>query len=138
MTLRIQCLCLDTTEPSRLAGFWQEALGWRRTHQDEDQIVLEPPEGSQEYDVVPDLLFLRVPEGKAVKNRLDLDLRPLGRRGPRGYGGDAVPRCFVDEVVGEVQLQLRCTAVRVDRTPSCLYPSDMVFREPEVGFEPTT
>jgi hypothetical protein len=26
--------------------------------------------------VAPDLLFLRVPEGKAAKNRLHLDLRP--------------------------------------------------------------
>jgi hypothetical protein len=43
---------------------------------DEDQVFLEPPAGSPEDGVVPDLLFLRVPEGKAVKNRLHLDLRP--------------------------------------------------------------
>jgi hypothetical protein len=38
--------------------------------------VLEPPEGSPEDGVAPDLLFLKVPEGKTVKNRLHLDLRP--------------------------------------------------------------
>jgi hypothetical protein len=74
--LRIQCLCIDTTDPSGLADFWQAALGWRRTHDEDDEIVLEPPAGSVEDGVVPDLLFLRVPEGKAVKNRLHLDLRP--------------------------------------------------------------
>lgn len=77
MDLRIQCLCVDTTDPARLAAFWQEALGWRRTHEDDDEVVLEPPAGSTEDGVVPDLLFLRVPEEKAGKNRLHLDLRPL-------------------------------------------------------------
>ena len=76
MDLRIQCLCIDTTDPSRLAGFWEEALGWRRTYDEDDQVALEPPKGSPEDGIAPDLLFLRVPEEKAVKNRLHLDLRP--------------------------------------------------------------
>lgn len=76
MNLRIQCVCVDTRDPAGLAAFWQSALGWRRTAEHDDQVVLEPPEGSPEDGVVPDLLFLRVPEEKAVKNRLHLDLRP--------------------------------------------------------------
>ncbi len=76
MSIRIQCLCVDTTDPSRLAGFWQAALGWRRTFDKDDQVALEPPEGSREDGVVPDLLFLRVPGEKSGKNRLHLDLRP--------------------------------------------------------------
>jgi catechol 2,3-dioxygenase-like lactoylglutathione lyase family enzyme len=76
MQLRIQCLCVDTADPARLASFWQSALGWRRTFEKDDEVVLEPPEGSAEDGVAPDLLFLRVPEGKAGKNRLHLDLRP--------------------------------------------------------------
>jgi hypothetical protein len=75
MNIRIQCLCVDTTDPLRLAAFWQAALGWRRQG-DENEVVLEPPEGSPEDGVAPDLLFLRVPEEKAIKNRLHLDLRP--------------------------------------------------------------
>jgi hypothetical protein len=47
-----------------------------RTHADDDEVVLEPPAGSPEDGVAPDLLFLRVPEDKAVENRLHLDLRP--------------------------------------------------------------
>jgi len=76
MTIRIQCLCIDTADPAGLAAFWQSALGWRRTFEADDQVVLEPPEGSKEDGVAPDLLFLRVPEEKAGKNRLHLDLRP--------------------------------------------------------------
>jgi hypothetical protein len=69
-------LCIDTADPAGLAGFWQSALGWRCTFQRDDEVVLEPPEGSAADGVAPDLLFLRVPEAKAVKNRLHLDLRP--------------------------------------------------------------
>jgi hypothetical protein len=76
MNIRIQCLCIDSMDPSRIATFWQSALGWRRTFEKEDEIVLEPPEGSPEDGISPDLLFLKVPEGKVVKNRLHLDLRP--------------------------------------------------------------
>jgi predicted enzyme related to lactoylglutathione lyase len=76
MTIRIQCLCIDTTDPARLAAFWAETLGWRKTHAEDDEVVLEPPSGSREDGVVPDLLFLRVPERKAGKNRLHIDLRP--------------------------------------------------------------
>jgi catechol 2,3-dioxygenase-like lactoylglutathione lyase family enzyme len=76
MAIRIQCLCVDTRDPAKIASFWQAALGWRRTLDEEDQVVLEPPAGSPEDGVVPDLLFLKVPEDKTGKNRLHLDLRP--------------------------------------------------------------
>jgi hypothetical protein len=76
MSLRIQCLCIDTVDPSALATFWERALGWRRTFDEPDQVCIEPPEGSREDGVVPDLLFLKVLEAKVVKNRLHLDLRP--------------------------------------------------------------
>jgi hypothetical protein len=76
MNIRIQCLCIDTTDPAGLASFWEAAVGWRRTYDKDDEVVLEPLEGSREEGIVPDLLFLRVPESKAGKNRLHLDLRP--------------------------------------------------------------
>jgi len=72
----VQCVCVDTRDPDRLARFWAETLGWRRTHEEPDEVVLEPPAGSPQDGVVPDLLFLRVPEEKVGKNRLHLDLRP--------------------------------------------------------------
>jgi predicted enzyme related to lactoylglutathione lyase len=74
--IRIQAVCVDAHDPVALASFWQSALGWRRTAEDDDEIVLEPPEASPEDGIVPDLLFLKVPDTKAAKNRLHLDLRP--------------------------------------------------------------
>jgi predicted enzyme related to lactoylglutathione lyase len=76
MSLRVQCLNIDSRDPKRIADFWEAVLGWRRTHEDPDEVVLEPPAGSREDGVVPDILFARVPEEKTVKNRLHLDLRP--------------------------------------------------------------
>jgi predicted enzyme related to lactoylglutathione lyase len=74
--LRIQSMCVDAEDPRALALFWEAALGWRRTHDDEEEVVLEPPEGSPQDGVAPDLLFLLVDDERVVKNRLHLDLRP--------------------------------------------------------------
>ena len=76
MTVTIQCLVIDSADPQTLASFWAQALGWRRTHDTESEVALEPPEHSMEDGVVPDLLFVRVRDGRAGKNRLHLDLRP--------------------------------------------------------------
>lgn len=76
MTISIQCLCVDAADPAAQARWWAEALGWRITFEDPNEYVLEPPAGSPQDGVAPDLLFLRVPEGKTIKNRLHLDLRP--------------------------------------------------------------
>lgn len=74
--LRIQCLTIDAKDPDRLATFWEAALGWRRTEEDDVEVVLEPPAGSPLDGVAPDLLFLRVDDERVIKNRLHLDLRP--------------------------------------------------------------
>jgi hypothetical protein len=76
MDIRIQCLCVDAAEPKKIASFWEAALGWRRTFDEDDEVCIEPPKGSPEDGVAPDILFLKVPEGKELKNRLHLDLRP--------------------------------------------------------------
>ena len=78
--LQIQCMAVDSTEPAALASFWSAALGWRRTYADDDEVVLEPPAGSPQDGVSPDLIFLRVPEVKDGKNRLHLDLRPVNQQ----------------------------------------------------------
>ena len=76
MSIRIQCLTIDSHDPQKLASFWSEALGWRITYEDPDEYVIEPAEGTPECDVCPDLLFVKVGDEKQVKNRLHLDLRP--------------------------------------------------------------
>jgi hypothetical protein len=85
MTLRIQCVVIDCHDPAVVAAFWEAALGWRRTHDKPEEIVLEPPAGSAEDGVAADLLFVRVPDPKLAKNRLHLDLRPTDQ-------GDEVAR----------------------------------------------
>ncbi len=67
---------IDSVDPVRLGRWWADLLGWRITFEEPDQVVLEPPDGSPEDGLSPDMLFLRVPETKKVKNRLHIDLRP--------------------------------------------------------------
>lgn len=50
MNIRVQCLCIDTTDPAGLAGFWESALGWRRTFEQDDKVVLEDL-GARRVDV---------------------------------------------------------------------------------------
>ena len=76
MTIRIQAISFDAHDPRAQARWWAEALGWRVTDEDDDESVIEPPAGSPEDGVAADILFLAVPEDKAVKNRIHLDLRP--------------------------------------------------------------
>jgi hypothetical protein len=76
MSLRVQCIGFDAHDPVTLGRWWAELLGWRVTQDDGDEVALEPPAGSREDGVAADVLFVKVPEGKVVKNRLHLDLRP--------------------------------------------------------------
>ena len=62
-------LVLDCQDPNRLAEFWREALGYREHYADAELAVLIPKEGS-----ASPLLLQRVPEPKAVKNRMHLDI----------------------------------------------------------------
>ncbi len=76
MALTIQSLIIDSHDPSALASFREQALGWRRTYERPDDVILEPPEHSLQDGVAADLLFGLSPDGKVGKNRLHLDLRP--------------------------------------------------------------
>lgn len=69
-------MVIDAGDCERLARFWSQALGWRITYQSANEWAIEPPDGTPEVDVAPDILFVKVPEAKTVKNRLHLDLRP--------------------------------------------------------------
>ena len=76
MGLRTQAVIVNCHDPGRLAEFWAAALGWRITVRGDPEWGIEPPEGSREDSVVPDMLFIRVPDDKQGFNRLHLDLRP--------------------------------------------------------------
>jgi len=76
VTLSWQCICIDADDPRAIATWWAEFIGWRLTHVSDKEAVLEPPEGSPQDGISPDILFIKVPEGKTVKNRVHLDWRP--------------------------------------------------------------
>ena len=79
MSLRWQSVCIDTPDPAGLARWWAELLGWRITYEDPEEVVLEPPAGTSEDGISPDILFLKVDDPKEAKNRLHIDLRPDDR-----------------------------------------------------------
>jgi len=74
MTIRIQCISIDADDQSAQAKWWADALGWTVTFEDEEEAAVEPP--ADQNNIVPDLLFIKVPHGKSHKNRLHFDLRP--------------------------------------------------------------
>jgi predicted enzyme related to lactoylglutathione lyase len=69
MTVHLRYMTLDCRDSARLARFWSAALGWRLDADEEWGAVLEPPDGG-----LPGLYLQPVPEPKAGKNRLHLDL----------------------------------------------------------------
>jgi predicted enzyme related to lactoylglutathione lyase len=74
--LRIQCITIDAHDLKKVAHFWAQALDWKITFEDENEISIELLDESPEVGRIPDILFIKVPDDKVVKNRLHLDLRP--------------------------------------------------------------
>ena len=73
MSIRLQCIAVDAHDPLTLGRWWGEALGWHVWDEEgDDEVAVEPPKGSGQTEI----LFLKVPEDKTIKNRLHLDLRP--------------------------------------------------------------
>jgi catechol 2,3-dioxygenase-like lactoylglutathione lyase family enzyme len=83
-------ITFDSADPARLAQFWAEVLGYRlqdppggfATWDEALDAFGVPPERRNDASAVvdpdgagPRLFFQRVPEGKAVKNRVHLDVR---------------------------------------------------------------
>ena len=78
MTARVRNITFDCADPYTLAGFWNQVTGYREDPEDPNR-----PEHQEAALVRPDgqanLLFIRVPEPKTVKNRVHLDLMPTDR-----------------------------------------------------------
>jgi predicted enzyme related to lactoylglutathione lyase len=77
MALSFQCLTVDSINPQALAEFWAEALGWSIGRDvNEIEVWIERELDDPRQTGFPDILFLKNPDGKKVKNRLHIDLRP--------------------------------------------------------------
>jgi hypothetical protein len=87
--VRIDAVVFDCHDAAPLARFWAGALGWRvaaydqaeldrladkgiHDPEDDPSVMVEPPE--DEMPGLPVLFFTEVPESKAGKNRVHLDV----------------------------------------------------------------
>ena len=71
MGLAPDTLTFDTGDPVRVATFWAAALGYDVVFEADDEIAIAKNDHTE-----PGLVFVPVPEGKTVKNRLHIDLNP--------------------------------------------------------------
>ena len=83
MSIRWYTVVIDCHNVAAQAAWWAQALDWVTVYEAPDEVVIVPryatgPEG----DAIPvdrrgpGLVFVPVPEGKTVKNRLHIDLAP--------------------------------------------------------------
>ncbi len=87
--MRIDAIVFDCEDAAPLARFWAAALGWRMAPYDADEldrlsakgiddpendpsVMVEPPD--DEPPGLPVLFFTEVPEAKAGKNRVHVDV----------------------------------------------------------------
>jgi predicted enzyme related to lactoylglutathione lyase len=76
MGLRIETVTIDAVDPEALAAFWCAVLDWDQRVDEDGDIWIEPDDDHPDAGRVRPLLIVRVPEGKAGKNRIHLDLVP--------------------------------------------------------------
>ncbi|MFD4754141.1 MULTISPECIES: VOC family protein [unclassified Streptomyces] len=82
MTSRFTELAVDCVDPRALARFWCAVLGYEVYEDEEGEYVSIGAPGTgaaRPGDAPPSLAFARVPEGKAAKNRLHIDVNPSDR-----------------------------------------------------------
>jgi hypothetical protein len=105
MSVRWYTVVIDCHDVAAQAAWWAKVLDWVTAYQAPDEVVIVPPYAlTADVDHIPidrrgpGLVFVTVPEGKSVKNRLHLDLAP--------FSGD--------DHAGEVQRLLDLGATRAD------------------------
>jgi hypothetical protein len=94
MVSRFSEIVVDCEQPRRLAEFWCAVLGYRVLDEEEGAVEIGPPDISTEDDWAewrtrlqrepspPTIVFIVVPEGKTVKNRLHIDVSPIDSSQP--------------------------------------------------------
>jgi hypothetical protein len=74
MSTRLVSVVMDAADPPSLARFWSAALGWPVTLEEPDEVEVSPPAGEPTQQGQVPLVFVPVPEPKAGKNRVHMDL----------------------------------------------------------------
>jgi hypothetical protein len=70
---KLNFVCIDCSDPHKMADFWSAAMDGYTVNREEWGVTMSSETG-------PNIYFEVVPEGKAVKNRLHLNL--AARDGP--------------------------------------------------------
>jgi len=73
MTLRWENIVIDCADTKLVGRFWAAVFEVPLQGPDDDVYWIEPG------DVVPEIMFIPVPEAKSVKNRLHIDVRGENR-----------------------------------------------------------
>jgi hypothetical protein len=83
MALKWYTVVVDCRDPQAQAHWWARALDWQVVYDTAEEAVAipsgigpEPPTREQWWARGQGLVFVPVPEGKTVKNRLHIDLAP--------------------------------------------------------------
>ncbi|MGH3301761.1 MAG: VOC family protein [Streptosporangiaceae bacterium] len=126
-------LTIDANDPAALALFWAQALGYQPTPPAQPATTWHAHyharlEGAEAFDdrlfdpagLRPPIWFQQVPEAKAGKNRLHLDLYPTGRN-------NALPPQRRIEIVEAKVAELVVLGARVERRTRHDDPDDPVY-----------
>ena len=126
-------LTIDSNDPARLADFWRRALGFQATPPDQPETpwyayYRHRLGGEAAYDerifdpegLRPPIWFQQVPEGKAGKNRLHLDLYPTGR-------DLALTMDERVEIVESMVSELAAMGASIERRTRVEDPSDPIY-----------
>ena len=83
MSLRWYSVVIDCHDVAAQSRWWAGVLDWQIIFDADDEVVIVPRHVTEEWlrstpweQVGPSLVFVPVPEGKTVKNRLHIDLAP--------------------------------------------------------------
>jgi hypothetical protein len=131
MPTRLVHLVIDANDPPGLARFWAAALGWEAGAAEDGEVDVRPSGYAYPDPVALPLVFVPVPEAKAGKNRVHLDLatesapqqaalverlRGLGAR-PADVGQGDVPWAVLADPEGNEFCVLEPRAVYRDTGP---------------------
>ncbi len=74
MASRWYTIVIDAHDPAALGRFWAAVLDYQVVYEAPDEMVI-----AKDEHTYPGLVFVPVPEGKTIKNRLHIDLNPDDR-----------------------------------------------------------
>jgi hypothetical protein len=82
MSIRWYAVVVDCRDVAAQSRWWAQVLDWRIVYEAANEVVVAPPHAVGPDRAIPaqergpGLIFVPVPEGKTLKNRLHIDLAP--------------------------------------------------------------